>query len=64
MRSARCIYREENDDTRLEIWDEGDLRSLWFDDVILQNTVNLIVSDIDHLNLLMTIDGQGSHGVI
>jgi len=41
MRSARCIYREENDDTRLEIWDEGDLRSLWFDDVILQTQIHL-----------------------
>jgi len=41
MTSARCIYREENDDTRLEIWDEGDLRSLWFDDVILQTQIHL-----------------------
>ncbi len=41
MKLARCIYREENDDIHLEIWDEGDLRSLWFDDVILQTQIHL-----------------------
>ncbi len=40
MSPARCIYREEHDDTHLEIWDEGDLRSLWFDDVILQSQIH------------------------
>lgn len=38
---ARCIYREEHDDTHVEIWDEGDRRSLWFDDVILQSEIHL-----------------------
>ncbi|MCB1787809.1 MAG: fused MFS/spermidine synthase [Gammaproteobacteria bacterium] len=41
MTRARCIYREEHDDTHLEIWDEGDLRSLWFDDTILQTEIHL-----------------------
>ena len=41
MKRARCIYREEHDDTHLEIWDEGDCRSLWFDDVILQSEIHL-----------------------
>jgi len=40
MNSARCIYREEHEDAHLEIWDEGDLRSLWFDDVILQSQIH------------------------
>lgn len=38
---ARCIYREEHDDTHLEIWDDGDCRSLWFDDVILQSEIHV-----------------------
>jgi len=38
---ARCIYREEHDATHLEIWDDGDCRSLWFDDVILQTEIHL-----------------------
>jgi spermidine synthase len=40
MRS-RCIYREENAETHLEIWDEGERRSLWFDDVILQSEIHI-----------------------
>lgn len=39
--NARCIYREEHDDTHLEIWDEDDRRSLWFDDVILQSEIHV-----------------------
>jgi len=39
--ASRCIYREENADAQLEIWDEGDRRSLWFDDVILQSEIHL-----------------------
>jgi len=38
---AQCIYREENDNSRLEIWDEGGHRSLWFDDAILQSEIAL-----------------------
>ena len=38
---GRCIYREENDETHLEIWEEGDCRSLWFDDVILQTEIHV-----------------------
>jgi spermidine synthase len=38
---ARCIYREEHNDTHIEIWDDGDCRSLWFDDVILQSEIHL-----------------------
>lgn len=38
---ATCIYREENDETRLEIWDEQGRRSLWFDDEILQSEIDL-----------------------
>jgi spermidine synthase len=38
---GRCIYREENEATHLEIWDEGDCRSLWFDDVILQSEIHI-----------------------
>ena len=38
---GRCIYREENEDSHLEIWDEGDCRSLWFDDVILQTEIHI-----------------------
>lgn len=38
---GRCIYREENQDSRLEIWDEDDRRSLWFDDVVLQSEIHL-----------------------
>lgn len=41
MKQNRCIYREEHHDTHLEIWDEGDCRSLWFDDVILQSEIHL-----------------------
>ena len=37
--AGRCIYREENDETHVEIWDDGDRRSLWFDDVILQSEI-------------------------
>ncbi len=39
--TARCIYREENAESHLEIWDEGDHRSLWFDDVILQSEIHV-----------------------
>ena len=35
MMFSRCIYREENSDSHLEIWEDGETRSLWFDDVIL-----------------------------
>ncbi len=38
---GRCIYREEHDNTHLEIWDQDDRRSLWFDDVILQSEIHL-----------------------
>ncbi len=38
---ARCIYREEHNDTHVEIWDDGECRSLWFDDVILQSEIHL-----------------------
>jgi len=41
MTIERCIYREENDHTHLEIWEDGDHRSLWFDDVILQTEIHL-----------------------
>jgi len=41
LSQAQCIYREENVDSRLEIWDEGNHRSLWFDDVILQSEICL-----------------------
>ncbi len=37
---GRCIYREEHDSTHLEIWDQDDRRSLWFDDVILQTEIH------------------------
>jgi spermidine synthase len=37
--AGRCIYREENADSHLEIWEDGDRRSLWFDDVILQSEI-------------------------
>ncbi len=40
MKGARCIYREERETMHLEIWDDGDLRSLWFDDVILQTEIH------------------------
>ena len=39
--ASRCIYREEHGETHLEIWDDGDRRSLWFDDVILQSEIEL-----------------------
>lgn len=39
--ASRCIYREEHGETHLEIWDDGDRRSLWFDDVILQSEIAL-----------------------
>ena len=39
--TARCIYREENAESHLEIWDEDDRRSLWFDDVILQSEIHI-----------------------
>ena len=39
--AGHCIYREENDDTHLEIWEDDDRRSLWFDDVILQTEINI-----------------------
>ena len=38
---GRCIYREERESIHLEIWDEDDRRSLWFDDVILQSEIHL-----------------------
>lgn len=38
---GRCIYREENADTHLEIWEDGERRSLWFDDVILQTEIHV-----------------------
>lgn len=41
MTTARCIYREENADTHLEIWEEEDRRSLWFDDIILQSEIHI-----------------------
>ncbi len=41
MMTARCIYREENADSHLEIWEDGDCRSLWFDDVILQSEIHI-----------------------
>lgn len=41
MSRPRCIYREEHNDTHLEIWDDGERRSLWFDDVILQSEIHL-----------------------
>jgi SAM-dependent methyltransferase len=39
--TARCIYREENVDSHLEIWEDGDRRSLWFDDAILQSEIHI-----------------------
>jgi spermidine synthase len=39
--AARCIYREENDDAHLEIWEEDGRRSLWFDDIILQSEIHV-----------------------
>lgn len=41
MRTRRCIYREEHGAIHLEIWDDGECRSLWFDDVILQSEIHL-----------------------
>ncbi|MGD8956993.1 MAG: methyltransferase [Chromatiaceae bacterium] len=41
MKAGHCIYREENEDTHLEIWEDDDRRSLWFDDVILQTEINI-----------------------
>jgi spermidine synthase len=41
MTAGHCIYREENDDAHLEIWEDDDRRSLWFDDVILQSEINI-----------------------
>lgn len=39
--NGRCIYRQENDAGHIEVWDDGDRRSLWFDDVILQSEIFL-----------------------
>lgn len=38
--SRNCIYRQHNDHAaRLEIWDEDDKRSLWFEDSLLQSEI-------------------------
>lgn len=36
-----CIYREEHGSVHLEIREQDDRRSLWFDDVILQSEIHL-----------------------
>lgn len=41
MTGEHCIYREESASIHLEIWQNGDIRSLWFDDVILQTEIHL-----------------------
>jgi spermidine synthase len=38
---ARCVFRRDDPAGCLEIWDEGNIRSLWFDDVILQSEIDL-----------------------
>ena len=38
---SRCIYREESTDAHLEIWEDGERRSLWFDDLILQSEIQI-----------------------
>jgi spermidine synthase len=43
---ASCIYREEREGLHLEIWDDGNRRSLWFDDVILQSEIDLHYPDV------------------
>jgi len=40
MRSE-CIYRETSPSGRIEVWQENNKRSLWFDDVILQSEIDL-----------------------
>lgn len=46
MSLARCIYREEHGATHVEVWDEDERRSLWFDDVILQSEIDLRRPDV------------------
>jgi spermidine synthase len=38
---ARCIFRENDPAGCVEVWDQGNRRSLWFDDVILQSEIDL-----------------------
>lgn len=45
MKTSCCIYREEHGGTHVEIWDDGETRSLWFDDVILQSEIDLARPD-------------------
>lgn len=37
--NRQCIHREQSPDGRIEVWEEDDRRSLWFDDVILQSEI-------------------------
>jgi spermidine synthase len=41
MSLGRCIYREESAEAHLEIWEQDECRSLWFDDVILQSEIHI-----------------------
>ena len=37
----QCIYREATEQGQIQVWQEGDRRSLWFDDVVLQSEIDL-----------------------
>lgn len=38
---TRCIHRQATEWGELQVWEDGDQRSLWFDDEILQSEINL-----------------------
>jgi len=37
----QCIYRQPTEQGQIQVWQEGDRRSLWFDDVVLQSEIDL-----------------------
>jgi len=39
--SGSCVHRRQSDDGLIQVWQDGDRRSLWFDDVILQSEIEL-----------------------
>ena len=39
--SGTCLYREHTPSGLIQVWQDGDRRSLWFDDVILQSEIDL-----------------------
>ncbi len=67
--SRTCIYRQPTEQGQIQVWQEDNRRSLWFDDVILQSEIDLddpavLPNPVNRAMLAHLMFGQQPHRVL